>query len=399
MNAVARGSADEVFLVFLRLGLTAFGGPVAHLAYFRDEFVVRRHWLGEAAYAELVALCQVLPGPASSQVGFAIGLRRAGYPGALAAFLGFTLPSAALMVAFAFGAAQLGTEAAGVLHGLKVAAVAVVALAVVEMARAHVRDAPRAVFAIAAATLLLTWPAAIAPILAILAAGIAGRFILPAAPARLNAGNDPALPPIARAVAAGALALFAVLLVVLPLAADAGGSRSIDLADAFYRSGALVFGGGHVVLPLLQAAVVDPGYIAQDVFVAGYGAAQALPGPLFSFAAYLGAAMPVAPSGLAGAALCLGAIYLPAFLVVLGAAPLWQAFRARPGAQAALAGINAAVVGLLLAALIDPVMATGILRVADGILAGAAFLLLWLRIPPWLVVGLCALAGWALGPG
>ena len=379
-------------MAFLRLGLTSFGGPIAHLGYFRDAFVVRRSWLDDRSYADLVALCQFLPGPASSQVGIAIGLSRAGYPGALAAWLGFTMPSAFAMVLFAYGISWLGDLAAsGWLHGLKVAAVAVVAVAVLGMMRTLTPDRERATIAVAAAIAMLAVPSAFAQVLVILLGGIIGALILPAqAPPA-----DDALPlQVGRHTGAILIALFFALLVGLPLLAASVSSQSVRLIDAFYRAGSLVFGGGHVVLPLLQAAVVPRGWVSNDAFLAGYGAAQAVPGPLFTFAAYLGAAMTPRPNGWEGALLCLVAIFLPSFLLVIGALPFWEELRRRKRARAALAGINAAVVGLLIAAFYDPIWTVGITNGADFALAIAAFLVLFVwRTPPWLVVLLSALGG------
>jgi chromate transporter len=391
-----RGGVGEVFAVFLRLGLTSFGGPVAHLGYFHEEFVVRRGWLDEKSYVDLVALCQFLPGPASSQVGVAVGLSRAGYPGALAAWLGFTLPSAVAMVLFAYGVSVVGDAAgSGWLHGLKVAAVAVVAQAVLGMARALAPDRERATLAVAAAAIVLAFPSAAGQIGAILLGAIAGITLL-----RGDATTGHASLPLAvsRSVAAGALVVFFVLLIGLPLASSVVQSQSLALFDAFYRAGSLVFGGGHVVLPLLQAEVVPRGWVSNDAFLAGYGAAQAVPGPLFTFAAYLGAVMGPPPNGWAGALLCLVAVFLPSFLLVIGALPFWEDLRSRPAAQAALKGVNAAVVGLLLAALYHPVWTAGITRAADFALAAAAFLLLFMwKTPPWLVVILCAVGGAMIG--
>ena len=380
---------------FGRLGLTSFGGPVAHLGYFRAEFVERRRWIDERGYADVVALCQFLPGPASSQVGIALGLMRAGPLGALAAWIGFTLPSAIALVLFAYGVAELGNVASSApLHGLKIVAVAVVAQAVWSMARSMASDRPRATLAVLAAALTLAVPSSFGQVLAIAAGACIGWRLFRVETA---APTTPFRVPVAHGTGALLLALFFLLLAGLPVLAAASGSHALALVDAFYRSGALVFGGGHVVLPLLQAAVVPPGWIGNDAFLAGYGAAQAVPGPLFSFAAYLGAGMREAPSGWLGGALCLVAIYLPSFLLVLGVLPFWNALRRRPGAQAALAGVNAAVVGLLLAALYTPVWTSAIDAPADFILAVAAFLLLafW-RVPPWAVVLLGALAAWAM---
>jgi chromate transporter len=390
------GNAAEVFVAFLKLGLTSFGGPVAHLGYFRHEFVEHRKWLDERTYADLVALCQFLPGPASSQVGMAIGLSRAGYLGALAAWTAFTLPSAVALVLFAYGLSAFGNvTGAGWLHGLKVAAVAVVALAVLGMARSLAPDRERASVAVAAAVLALSIPTAWGQVGAIVLGGIVGLTLL-----RSGAPPDDHVSltlSVTRRQGVAALVIFFALLIGLPLLAAATTSQSIDLFDAFYRTGSLVFGGGHVVLPLLQAEVVPPGWVDNDTFLAGYGAAQAVPGPLFTFAAYLGAVMGPAPNGWIGAALCLVAVFLPSFLLVVGALPFWEALRHQVLAQSALRGINAAVVGLLLAALYDPIWTAGVLTAGDYALAIVAFLLLFMwQTPPWLVVLLCALGGSAL---
>ncbi|MEH2470989.1 chromate transporter [Nitrobacteraceae bacterium AZCC 2161] len=381
------GRAGEVFAAFLKLGLTSFGGPIAHLSYFRNEFVERRKWLEEQSYADLVALCQFLPGPASSQVGIAIGLSRAGYLGALAAWTAFTLPSALVLVLFAYGLSAAGDAlGSGWLHGLKVAAVAVVALAILGMARTLTPDRERATLAVLAAVIALAIPSAWGQIGAIAIGAVIGTAFLrgkpPSEQVRLQV-------PVGRARGILALIVFAVLLVGLPLLAALTGDQNIRLFDTFYRVGSLVFGGGHVVLPLLQAEVV-PSWVGKDAFLAGYGAAQAVPGPLFTFAAYLGAVI----GGWKIAALCLVAIFLPSFLLVVGILPFWEGLRRRTTTQAALRGVNAAVVGLLLAAFYNPVWTTGILTKADFALATVAFLLLFLwRTPPWLVVLLCAAGG------
>lgn len=393
MPGEARQSrAAEVLRVSLRLGLTSFGGPVAHLGYFRDEYVVRRKWLDEATYADLVALCQFLPGPASSQVGIAIGQLRAGALGALAAWTGFTLPSAIALVLFAYGVDSFGGAlGAGWLHGLKVVAVAVVAQAVLGMMRNLAPDRERATLAVVAAAIVLAFPNAFGQIGAIVLGGVTGIVLLRGA----TPADGATLPvTVSRRTGAFLLALFVILLVGLPLVAAAVPSQSVKLLDTFYRAGALVFGGGHVVLPLLQASVVPPGWVTNDAFLAGYGAAQAVPGPLFTFAAYLGAVMGPQPNGWAGAALCLVAVFLPSFLLVIGTLPFWDALRRRPLAQAALRGVNAAVVGLLIAALYNPVWTAGIANAYDVALAAAAFLLLFMwQTPPWLVVVLSALGG------
>jgi chromate transporter len=381
----------EVLAVSTRLGLTSFGGPVAHLGYFREEYVRRRKWLDEDAYADLVALCQFLPGPTSSQVGVAIGILRAGLPGAVAAWLGFTLPSAIALVAFAYGLQRLGVSDAGWLHGLKIAAVAVVANAVWGMARSLAPDRERATLAIGAAIVVLAWPGALGQILVIVLAGLVGWRLLGGARDDTRVALSTT---ISRRTAGASLAIFFALLLVLPLARQASASQALLVFDSFFRVGSLVFGGGHVVLPLLQAEVVPPGWVTNEAFVAGYGAAQAVPGPLFTFAAYLGAVMRDTPNGIAGAALALVAIFLPTFLLVVGALPFLSALRTRPAFQAALRGINAGVVGLLLAALYHPVWTSAITAPADLALALVTFALLALwNVPAWLVVVIAALGG------
>ncbi|HTS52796.1 MAG TPA: chromate efflux transporter [Burkholderiales bacterium] len=388
----------EVFLAFLKLGLTSFGGPIAHLGYFREEFVVRRKWLGDKTYSDLVALCQLLPGPASSQVGIALGVSKAGLLGGFAAWLGFTLPSALALVAFGYGIASFGRlSESGAIHGLKVAAVAVVALAVWGMGRTLCPDAKRASLAVLSALLALVSPSVAGQVGAILACGLIGRWTM----TRAAAGPDaPHGFGVARGIAMVAWCIFFGLLIGLPLLSRSLPSHALALFDSFYRSGSLVFGGGHVVLPLLRAEVVPPGWVTDSVFLAGYGAAQAVPGPLFTFAAYLGTVMTQPPTGWLGASLCLTAIFLPSFLLVVGALPLWEALRGHPGIQAALTGINAGVVGLLLAALYDPVWTGAIRSRADFGLALVAFVLLafW-KISPVVVVVFSALAGWLLGLG
>ncbi|WP_406741118.1 chromate efflux transporter, partial [Bordetella pertussis] len=386
------GGVGEVFGAFLRLGLTSFGGPVAHLGYFRHEFVQRRRWLDDAAYAELVALCQFLPGPASSQTGMALGLARAGWAGMAAAWIAFTLPSALFMLAFALGLGQLdGLAASGALHGLKLAAVAVVAQAVWSMGRSLCPDRARQALALGAAIAALLLPAAWMQVGIMLACGLAGWRLLPALAA--PAGTALAV-GVGRRTGLCALLLFALLLAGLPLWAAASGSPAWQLADGFYRAGALVFGGGHVVLPLLQAAVVPGGEVSQAAFLAGYGAAQAVPGPLFSFAAFLGALLPAPLGGWPGALACTALIFLPGALLLVGALPFWNVLRGRPAVRAALAGVNAGVVGILLAALYDPVWTGAVASRPDFAIAAGAFgLLAWGRLPPLAIVALCAAAG------
>ncbi|MCC4246969.1 chromate efflux transporter [Stappia indica] len=401
------GSAGEVFRAFLKLGLTSFGGPIAHLGYFREELVLRRKWLDEAAYADLVALCQFLPGPASSQVGFALGLMRAGPLGALAAWTAFTLPSALLLVAFALSAPLFADPLGqGLVSGLKLVAVAIIAHAVLGMAKALCPDRERATLAFAAAAIVLLVAGPLAQVAAIALAALIGLTLkLPeSAPARARASR----PPISRASVSRAsvsrtaglvcLALFFVLLVGLPLAQLAAPSQALAVLDAFYRAGALVFGGGHVVLPLLEAEVVSSGWVGAETFLAGYGAAQAVPGPLFTFAAYLGAVIALPQGAVFGAALALVAIFLPGLLLLVGVLPFWQAFRARPFARAAMAGANAAVVGILGAALYDPVFTSAVTTPAQFTLALACFVLLtaW-KAPPWVAVLVAGLGGMLIG--
>ena len=391
-------SAGAIFRVFLHLGLTSFGGPIAHLGYFRREFVERRRWLGESAYADLVALCQFLPGPASSQVGFAVGLSRGGLAGGLAAWAGFTLPSAIALMAFALGAGAIrGPAGLGALHGLKVVAVAVVAQVVWGMARALCPDRERASIAVLATLVVFFAASSAGQIGAIVLGGALGLWLCREA----TASPAGALPvTVSRAVGGACLAVFFLLLAGLPVAVRLGAGHAVEVFEAFYRAGALVFGGGHVVLPLLQAAVVPPGWVSEGAFLAGYGAAQAVPGPLFTFAAYLGAVKAPVPNGVAGAVLCLVAIFLPGLLVLTGALPFWSAFRRRIWAQSAMRGVNAAVVGILLAALYSPVWTGAVLGPPDFALALVAFVLLavW-QAPPWMVVALSAAAGAALGVG
>ncbi|WP_158913435.1 chromate efflux transporter [Caulobacter sp. S45] len=385
------GGPLEVLAVFLRLGLTAFGGPIAHLGYFREEFVARRRWLNEAAYADLVALCQFLPGPSSSQVGFGIGLLRAGPLGALAAWAGFTLPSAILMTAFAFGAAAMGGPIAhGAIHGLKLVAVAVVAHAVFGMAKTLTPDARRAGIAVGPVAIVTLAPAMMGQIAAIGFGALAG-FIL----CRGTSDSEPAGPlwRISPKVGIVALAAYLLLIVGAPVLAASTGDPTIARFSAFYRSGALVFGGGHVVLPLLERAVVDPGWVSPGAFLAGYGAAQAMPGPLFTFAAYLGAAAYGPPNRVAGAALGLFAVFLPGLLVLLAALPFWSQLRSRPAAQATMRGANAAVVGLLAVALYNPVWISAVLDPIDFacVLSGFALLTAFKAQPVVLVIlGLAA---------
>lgn len=388
-------SCWAVFLIFLRLGLTSFGGPIAHLAYFRDEFVARRQWISEQSYADLVTLCQFLPGPTSSQVGMALGLSRSGYAGAMAAWLGFTLPSAVLLILFASGIAHYGDAMpAGVLGGLKIAAVAVVAQAVLGMARHLCPDLLRIFLMIMTASFVLLVPIIWAQPAAIFFMALVGVFLFKPA---VNTQQTTLAISVSRWAGLMWLGIFASLLVSLPLLAALFPSQTLAMVDAFYRAGALVFGGGHVVLPLLQAEVVPAGWVNNESFLAGYGAAQAIPGPLFSFAAFLGAASSGAPSGWLGGLVCLVAIFAPSFLLIVGVLPFWEQLRSNARTTAALCGANAAVVGLLLAALYQPVLTSAIRGPADIALAAVALaaLMLW-KLPSWLVVIACAIGGWGL---
>lgn len=385
-----QGTPGEVFSVFFKLGLTSFGGPIAHLGYFRDELVTRRKWLSDHAYADLVALCQFLPGPASSQVGFALGMMRAGWLGALAAFTAFTLPSALVLLVFAMTAASIsGPIGTGALNGLKIVAVAIVAQAVWGMTKTLCPDRERAAIAVGAVVMLAFLPGAFGMVGAIVLGALSG----------LALGRGTGAPvgghvtmPVSRGIAAAALATFFALLCLLPLVAEQ--SQGLAVIDGFYRAGALVFGGGHVVLPLLQAEVVQPGWVTPDQFLAGYGAAQAVPGPLFTFAAYLGAVLGPEPNGFAGAVIALLAVFLPGFLILIGVLPFWDRFRAMASAQSLMQGANAAVVGILGAALYSPVFTSAISDLRDFALALACFVLLmaW-KAPPWVVVIVAAVGG------
>ena len=388
-----RHSALEVLLVSLKLGLLSFGGPVAHLGYFHAEYVKRRQWLDDRRYADLVALCQFLPGPASSQVGMGIGLMRAGIPGALAAWIGFTLPSALLLVAFAYLFQTVDLSQAGWIHGLKIAAVAVVAQAVYSMGRSLANDRPRAPIAIAAALTVMAWHHPLTQIMAIALAAVAG-LLLRRGTSTEQTEQAPASFKVSRKFAVSALTVLAGLLILLPLLRHLfPASLGLAVFDSFFRSGSLVFGGGHVVLPLLEQEVVPSGWVTPEQFLAGYGAAQAVPGPLFTFASYLGAMI----GGWNIAVLATIAIFLPAFLLVAGILPFWDRLRGRQTVQAALWGVNAAVVGILLAALYDPIWTGAVRTPADFSLALATFTLLTIwRLPPWTGVLFAALGGTAI---
>ncbi|WP_417767026.1 chromate efflux transporter [Stappia sp.] len=385
-----QGTSGEVFRAFLKLGLTSFGGPIAHLGYFRDELVTRRRWLSDQSYADLVALCQFLPGPASSQVGFALGMMRAGWPGALAAFVAFTLPSALILLALAMTASHVsGPVGAGVLHGLKIVAVAIVAQAVWGMAKNLCPDRERATIAVGAVAILALVPGAFGMVGAIAFGAVAGLALARGTKQQVSGHVTM---PVSRWLAGLSLVVFAALLVLLPVVA--GGSQVLAVFDSFYRAGALVFGGGHVVLPLLQAETVATGWVSPGAFLAGYGAAQAVPGPLFTFAAYLGAVLGSEPNGMAGAAIALLAVFLPGFLILVGVLPFWDRFRAMAPAQSLMQGANAAVVGILGAALYSPVFTSAIGDMRDFTLALLCFVLLmaW-KLAPWKVVLIAGIGG------
>lgn len=391
MNKSQKLTATQVFKIFLRLGLTSFGGPIAHLGYFREEFVTRRKCLSDDSYADLVALCQFLPGPASSQTGMGIGISQAGIRGALAAWIGFTMPSALALILFAYSISELTGSVAqvGWLHGLKVVAVAVVAQAIWGMAKVLCPDRTRGTIAILSAVLMLLWQSSWGQILVILLSGLFGLFFL-----KMDSTPDQSSLhiPISRFAANISISLFAALLFGMPLLLTIAPNHILALIDSFYRTGSLVFGGGHVVLPLLQAEVVPPGWISNDLFLAGYGAAQAVPGPLFTFAAYLGAIIQPGPGGWVGGMICLVSIFLPSFLILFGILPYWEQLRRKKSVRCALMGVNAAVVGLLLAAFYNPVWTSSIMSGKDFILGLVAFglLVLW-KVPPWMVVAVCAL--------
>jgi chromate transporter len=389
-------SPVSIFWIFLRLGCTSFGGPIAHLGYLRTEFVERRKWLDDEAFADLVAICQFTPGPASSKIGIALGASRAGVPGAVAAWLGFTLPSALIMIAFGYGVGWLapGSIDIGWLHGLKIAAVAVVTQAVWNMGRQLCPDRTRASFAILAALLVLAWESALAQIAAIVVDAIAGWRLLPGATLPSSGHLEFR---ISRRLGWTAWIFFFGLLATLPVLAQFTGSHGVALFDSFYRAGSLVFGGGHVVLPMLRAEVVPAGWLTDDEFLAGYGVAQAVPGPLFTFAAYLGTAAKGEPNGWVGGILTLAAIFLPAFFLALGPLPFWNAWRHKPAIRSTLSGVNAAVVGILLAALYDPIFTSAVRSPAEFALALAAFgLLVFWRVAPLWVVLFAALGGEAV---
>lgn len=395
-RSAVRGSAGEVFAAFLKLGLTSFGGPIAHLGYFRDELVLRRKWIDDKGYADLVALCQFLPGPASSQVGFALGLLRGGPLGAFAAWAAFTLPSAILLVLFAYGAAAFGGPVGGgIITGLKIVAVAIVAQAVWGMARNLCPDRERATIALGAVLIIVLVAGELGQVAAIAAGAAAGLIFCRNHQAEITRHIEF---PVSRTFGAVSLVLFIILLVGLPIVATAMTVQGVAVFDSFYRAGSLVFGGGHVVLPLLETEVVRSGWVSHDQFLAGYGAAQAVPGPLFTFAAYLGTVLRPEPNGLFGASIALIAVFLPGFLILLGVIPFWDSFRKRESAQALMRGANAAVVGILGAALYDPVFTSAIVGPRQFALALTCFVLLmaW-KTAPWIVVLVAAAGGVLIG--
>ncbi|KAB7704824.1 chromate efflux transporter [Bacillus aerolatus] len=377
----------EILLVSTRLGLTSFGGPIAHLGYFHEEYVRRKKWLNEKDYADLVALCQFLPGPASSQVGIGIGAMRAGVLGGILAFVGFTLPSVLALIIFALVLQGLQIEEAGWIHGLKLVAVAVVAHAVVGMAQKLAPDLQRKAIVLIALAATLLWQEAFTQVGVILLAGIAGYILYKE---QKKSDHSPLSFPISRKLGAICLTLFFGLLVALPLLREVFSFNWLAMMDSFYRAGSLVFGGGHVVLPLLEREFVPSGWLSEEQFLAGYGAAQAVPGPLFTFAAYIGAVI----SGWQGGLLATFAIFLPAFLLILGALPFWDAIRRNPHIQGALMGVNAAVVGILIAALYHPIWTSSVLKPIDFVFAAILFsMLTYWKLPPWIVVLTGAVGG------
>lgn len=379
----------EVLMVSFRLGLTSFGGPIAHLGYFRHEYVDRRKWLDDRAYADLVALCQVLPGPASSQVGMGIGAMRGGITGAIAAWVGFTLPSMLLLIMFALAVGSFHLESSGLIYSLKIVAVAIVAHAVLGMARSLTPDRNRATIAVFTAGVILLAQSAVVQVALILVAAFAGALMFKNAEGSGGMGINI---PVKRWISVLCIILFFGLLILLPVLRQFAPYPGVELLDSFYRAGSLVFGGGHVVLPLLEREVVSVGWVSKEMFLAGYGAAQAVPGPLFTFASYLGAVIGGWPIAL----LTTVAVFLPSFLLVIGILPFWQIFRSNPKVQGSLMGVNAAVVGLLLAALYDPIWTSSIHRPVDFTLAAVLYCQLeYWKLPSWVVV-LTGVAGGSL---
>ncbi|MFC4559416.1 chromate transporter [Virgibacillus kekensis] len=384
-------SLKEILLVSTRLGFTSFGGPVAHLGYFHEEYIRRRKWLDEKSYADLVALCQFLPGPASSQVGIGIGVMRAGALGGITSFLGFTLPSVIALIIFALLLDSFNVADAGWIHGLKIVAVAVVAHAIMGMAKKLTPDIERKTMALGAIVITLLWQTTFSQVVVILLAAFIGYLLY-----RKHTDQDESfIPvPISKGFAIGCLTLFFGLLILLPILAEATAIEWLALFDSFYRSGSLVFGGGHVVLPLLEREFVPTGWMTEEAFLAGYGAAQAVPGPLFTFAAYLGAVI----NGWAGGLLGMVAIFLPAFLLIFGTLPFWGALRSNAEIRGALMGVNAAVVGILIAAFYDPIWTSSIFAPIDFAFAAVLFsMLVYWKLPPWIIVVTGAIGGSILG--
>ncbi|TFE02120.1 chromate efflux transporter [Jeotgalibacillus salarius] len=382
-----QGSLLEILLVSLRLGLTSFGGPIAHLGYFRDEYIQRRKWMTDKTYADLVALSQFLPGPASSQVGIGIGVMRGGLLGGLVSFIGFTMPSVIVLIIFAMIVSSFDVSDTGWLQGLKIVAVAVVAHAIMGMAKNLTPDLQRKAMALLALSVTLLWQTTISQVVVIVIAGIAGFFLFKG---DTSAQNPEFKFPVSKKLGATFLALFFALLAILPIAREITTANWIAMFDSFYRSGSLVFGGGHVVLPLLEREFVPTGWLTEEQFLAGYGAAQAVPGPLFTFAAYIGAVI----GGWQGGLLATAAIFLPAFLLILGALPFWNALRTNPKMKAAFMGVNAAVVGILISAFYFPIWTSSILEPIHFVLAAFLFsILVFWKLPPWVVVLTGAVAG------
>lgn len=381
----------EILFVSTRLGLTSFGGPIAHLGYFHEEYIRRRKWMDEKSYADLVALCQFLPGPASSQVGIGIGVMRAGIIGGIISFIGFTLPSVVALIIFALLIHSFGFADAGWIHGLKIVAVVVVAHAILGMANNLTPDLRRRTIALGAIVLTLLWQTAFTQVAIIVIAGCIGYFLYKNQ--TLEASTSNGLFPISRRLGVACLALFFGLLIILPIIREATALNWIAMFDSFYRAGSLVFGGGHVVLPLLEREFVPTGWLSEEEFLAGYGAAQAVPGPLFTFAAYIGAVI----SGWQGGVLATIAIFLPAFLLILGTLPFWDTLRQNAKIKGALMGVNAAVVGILIAALYHPIWTTSVLSSADFAFAAILFsMLVFWKLPPWIVVLAGAIGGFLL---
>ncbi|WP_409294875.1 chromate efflux transporter [Peribacillus sp. SCS-26] len=390
MNKHINNRMLEIFLVSLRLGLTSFGGPIAHLGYFHEEYVRRRKWIDEKAYADLIALCQFLPGPASSQAGIGIGMIRGGIGGGIMAFLGFTLPSAIALILFALYVTEWSAAEAGWIHGLKIVAVAVVAHAILGMAPKLASGSIEKTIALFSLIAVLLWPAAVTQPAIIVISGLMGYVLLKSSGEKTA---DSVELPISRRSGIIFLIVFAALLILLPVLRNVSSSQWLAMADSLYRSGSLVFGGGHVVLPLLEREFVPAGWLDKETFLAGYGAAQAVPGPLFTFAAYLGAVK----GGWSGGLLAVFSIFLPAFLLVAGSLPFWNSLRSSESIRGALAGVNAAVVGILAGALYDPIWTSTIRSSLDFAFAALLFgMLAFWKFPSWAVVIAGALGGWLL---